>query len=146
MKLTLLTLVLFALFSAQSLAQSNAAKASVVAANQKFMDIFSKGTTGISDLYATDAELYPPNGDVVKGNTAIGPVWKGAFDAGVKNVNLETVTADPAGDQIIETGRYKLSGADSSAIDSGKYIVIWKKEKGDWKLYRDIWNTSIAAK
>ena len=74
------------------------------------------------------------------------PVCKGAFDAGVKNVSLETVSADPAGDKIIETGRYKLSGADGTTIDAGKYIVVWKKEKGDWKLYRDIWNTSQSAK
>ena len=146
MKYTLLSLLTLALFSTQVRAQSSPVKASIVAANQKFMDVFSKGTTGIGDLYATDAELYPPNADVVKGNTAIGPIWKGAFDAGVKNVRLETVSADPAGDKIIETGRYKLSGADGTTIDAGKYIVVWKKEKGDWKLYRDIWNTSLAAK
>ena len=148
MKATLFSLLLSILFCYQVVAQSNAspAKTSVEAANKKFMDVFSKGTTGISDLYASDAELYPPNSDVVKGSAAIGPVWKGAFDAGIKNVKLETVSADQAGNQIIETGRYTLSGADGSTIDSGKYLVVWKKEKGDWKLYRDIWNTSVAAK
>ncbi len=146
MKRTLFTITLAALFCGQAVAQSSPVKATIMAANQKFMDIFNKGTAGISDLYATDAELYPPNSDVVKGNTAIGPFWKGGFDAGIKTVSLETVTADAAGDQVIETGRYKLTAADGAAIDSGKYIVIWKKEKGDWKLYRDIWNTSMAAK
>lgn len=146
MKRIVCTLLVVALFYGSTVAQSTAIKASIVAANQQFMDAFSKGTTGIGDLYATDAELYPPNGDVVKGNMAIGPVWKGAFDAGVKNVKLETVTAELAGNQVIETGRYVLSGADGSQLDAGKYLVIWKKEKGAWKLYRDIWNTSLAAK
>jgi ketosteroid isomerase-like protein len=28
-------------------------------------------------------------------------------------------------------------------VDRGKYIVIWKREQGQWKLHRDIWNTSM---
>lgn len=148
MKHAVFTFLSCAFFCVQALAQPNStqAKASVMAANKQFMDLFDKGTTGLSDLYATDAELYPPNADVVKGNAAIGPVWKGAFDAGIKNVNLETISAEQAGDKLIETGRYTLTGADGKQIDTGKYMVIWKKEKGNWKLYRDIWNTSLAAK
>ena len=110
------------------------------------MDVFRNGTVGITHLYTSDAELYPPHADVVKGNTSIEPVWKGAFEAGVKSVSLETVSADPAGDNVIETGRYTLSGADGQLVDIGKYIVVWKQEKGDWKLYLDIWNTNQAAK
>ena len=146
MKHFIFPLILVALVCAQTMAQSSSAKASIVAANQKFMDIFRKGTTGISECYAGDAELYPPNNDVIKGASPIGTFWKGAFDSGIKKVSLETGSADPAGDKIIETGHYTLSGADGMPIDSGKYIVIWQKEKGGWKLHRDIWNTSQAAK
>jgi hypothetical protein len=28
-------------------------------------------------------------------------------------------------------------------IDKGKYVEIWKKENGEWKIYADIWNTSL---
>ena len=28
-------------------------------------------------------------------------------------------------------------------MDSGKFIVIWKQEGGQWKLHRDIWNSSM---
>ena len=121
-------------------------KATVVAANKKFVDIFNKGTAGIGDLYTTDAELYPPNSEVLKGGTAIAPYWKGGFDMGIKNLKLETVSADPAGDQIVETGKYTLAGADGKTMDTGKYIVVWKKENGEWKLFKDIWNTSMPAK
>ena len=30
-------------------------------------------------------------------------------------------------------------------IDKGKYFVIWEKVDGQWKLQRDIWNTSNPA-
>jgi hypothetical protein len=32
---------------------------------------------------------------------------------------------------------------DGKVLDKGKYIVIWKKEDGTWKLHRDIWTTSV---
>jgi ketosteroid isomerase-like protein len=36
--------------------------------------------------------------------------------------------------------------ANGSVADAGKYIVIWKKDGGTWKLHRDIWTTSPPAK
>jgi ketosteroid isomerase-like protein len=32
---------------------------------------------------------------------------------------------------------------DMRALDKGKYIVIWKQEDGQWKLHRDIFNSSM---
>ncbi len=116
----------------------------ILAANQVFMRAFEQGATALGDLYTTDAQLFPPNGDVIRGNKAIGPFWKGAFDMGIKKATLETTETERVGDQIVETGRYSLAGADGKAIDKGKYIVVWKNDNGQWKLYRDIWNTSQA--
>jgi ketosteroid isomerase-like protein len=30
-------------------------------------------------------------------------------------------------------------------VDQGKYIVIWKQDGGQWKLHRDIFNSSLPA-
>jgi ketosteroid isomerase-like protein len=49
------------------------------------------------------------------------------------------------GDLAAETGKYDLTGADGTVLDSGKYVVVWKREGGHWKLHRDIWNTSMPA-
>jgi ketosteroid isomerase-like protein len=27
-------------------------------------------------------------------------------------------------------------------MDDGKYVVLWKREKDGWKLYRDIFNSN----
>ena len=32
-----------------------------------------------------------------------------------------------------------------SLLDRGKYVVVWKKRDGEWKLYCDIGNTSMQA-
>jgi ketosteroid isomerase-like protein len=146
MKTNCLLLLLATLFSMQAMAQTTKpVDSAILAANKVFMQAFASGAANMGDLYAIDAQLFPPNGAVITGNTAIGPVWKGAFDSGVKKATLETTETETAGDRIIETGRYTLAGADGKALDTGKYMVVWKKEGGTWKLYRDIWNTSMAA-
>jgi hypothetical protein len=38
-----------------------------------------------------------------------------------------------------------LSGADGGALDNGKYVVVWHRDAGTWKLHRDIWTTSQPA-
>lgn len=117
----------------------------IIAANQKFMEAFSAGAETMGDLYTSDAKIYPPGGDAVSGNTAIGTFWKGAFGAGIKRAKLDTVEAEPTGDQIVEVGQFTLYGDGDTQIDTGKYLVVWKQESGTWKLHRDIWNTSVAA-
>lgn len=146
------TLSLFALFLLTNLsafAQKDM-KANIMAANQKFTDAFAKGATTMSDFYTTTAVLMPPGSETIQGSKAIGGYWKGGYDSGVKRAKLETMEAEQAGDQVVETGRYTLYGANDAQMDAGKYIVIWKQEGGQWKLHRDIWNTNtppaVAAK
>jgi len=50
------------------------------------------------------------------------------------------------GDTAIEVGRYRLMAAGGAVAAAGKYIVIWKNDRGTWKLHRDIWTTSETAK
>lgn len=135
--------------SLSALAQKDM-KADIMAANEKFMDTFAKGATGMADHYTTDAQLMPPNSDVVQGTANISAFWKAVQGMGIKKAKLETMTAEQSGDQVIEMGRYTLYGDKDAQLDAGKYVVIWKQEGGQWKLHRDIWNTNtppaVAAK
>ena len=117
----------------------------IIAANQKFMEIFASGAETMGDLYTADAEIYPPGGDTISGNTTIGEFWKGAYGAGVKKAKLDTVKTEPVGDQIVEIGKFTLYGDNDAQLDTGKYVVVWKQDGGSWKLHRDIWNTSVAS-
>jgi ketosteroid isomerase-like protein len=44
-----------------------------------------------------------------------------------------------------EVGTYAMKLKDGTVADRGKYVVVWLKEDGKWKLHRDIWNTSLPA-
>ena len=97
--------------------------------------------------YEADAVIMPPNSELVKGKDIIA-VWGGAVRMGVKGFKLTTADVTGGGDIFTETGTFEMTGAENKMLDKGKYITVWKKDNGTWKIYRDIWNTSmlIAAK
>jgi uncharacterized protein (TIGR02246 family) len=122
-------------------------KASMEAANKNWMKAFKNAdATAIAGLYTTRGQLLPANSHVVEGTVAIRDFWRSVMNMGIKEAVLETIEAEDLGDTAIEGGRYRLLVANGSVADAGKYIVIWKKEGGTWKLHRDIWTTSQPPK
>jgi uncharacterized protein (TIGR02246 family) len=101
----------------------------------------------IAALYAPDASAFPPGAERANGRDAIRKVWQGAMDAGVTNVTVRTVDVAASGNLASETGEYALDvpGKDGKVVHvTGKYVVVWKRTKGAWQLYRDIWNDTPA--
>ena len=118
----------------------------IARANQAFMAAFNSGDpSGVAAMYTADGQLAPPHSDIVQGIDAITVFWQGAMDMGVKSATLTTAELDDYGRIAVEQGRYQLADAEGNAIDHGKYLVIWKREGDDWKLHRDIWNSSVPT-
>lgn len=117
----------------------------IESANRTFEGTFARGDAdGMAALYTEDGQLLPTGSDVISGRFAIAEFWQSAFDAGLARAELTTVELDSAGDVAYEVGRYRLSLPDGQVADEGKYVVLWKREDGRWKLHRDIWNTNNA--
>ncbi len=118
----------------------------IAAANAKFMDTFNRGDrAGMGELYTENGQLLPPNSDIVSGHSAISAFWQGVMDMGIRTAKLETIELEGQGDEAFEIGKYTLSGEGGASIDSGKFLVVWRKEGDEWKLHRDIWNSSMPA-
>ena len=92
-----------------------------------------------------NGQILPPNSDFVTGKQAIQALWQGAMDMGIKSVKIELVEVEGHGDTAIEVGKYTLSGEAGQVLDTGKYIVILKQADGQWKLHREIFNSSMPA-
>ena len=119
-----------------------AQKAEVEAANAKWIEFFNKGDfVGIASLYTTDATAFPPGSAMVKGNAAIGAMWKSVAEQ-VGDPKLTTLDVKPLGPSAareIGTFSLKTKGPDPKDV-TGKYVVVWEKDGNDWKLAADIWN------
>ena len=130
-----------------SLAWPADARSTIENANREFGAAFAAGDAAkLASFYGPDAQVFPPESEIVSGADNIQALWKSMIDSGAKSMTLETLNVTTHGDVAIETGKYALKDASANEVDHGKYVVVWKKEKGVWKLYRDIWNTSRPPK
>jgi len=119
------------------------AKAGINEANQKFMAGVSSGdSVGVAALYHSQGSISPSNSDAVSGADKISSFFGGASRAGFA-VKLQTSDVWGNADVVVEEGTFELTDKNGGHLDHGKYIVLWKEENGQWKLYRDIWNSNM---
>ena len=119
-----------------------AQKAQIEAVNAKWMELFNKGDfQGIAELYTVDAVAFPPGSALVRGKAAIGAMWKSMAEQ-VGNPRVITVEVKRLGPATArEIGIFSLTTKGSSPKQvSGKYLVVWERVRGQWKLAADIWN------
>jgi uncharacterized protein (TIGR02246 family) len=126
--------------------KSDLIREAIVKANENLEATLSNGNPrAIASLYTEDAMLLPTGSEPIQGRTAIADFWEAVLHMGIKEVKIETREVDAQGATAIERGEYMLRGNSPDPIDRGKYIVIWKLIQGEWKLHRDIWNTSLSV-
>ena len=116
----------------------------IASQNEQFMAAFAEGdAAGLAALYTEDGQVLPPNAGFVTGKQAIEGFWQAVMAMGVKEANLEIVEVEGHGGTAIEVSTFALLGEGGQVLDKGKYIVIWKQEGRQWKLHRDIFNSSM---
>ncbi len=119
--------------------------ASIATNNKKLCAAIAGGdAAGAAAMYAKGGILMPPNMGIVESADLAG-YWQGAIDMGITDATLDSDTVEVHGDTAIEVGKYVLFGPDRVEVDNGKYIVVWRNEGGTWKLFQDIFNTSVPA-
>ena len=122
------------------------AKAEIVEANKEFMKLFSAiDSTGLANLYTNDAKFMMNGAPAISGKENIQSTFSAIMNSGVSGAKLTTIDVWGTENLITEEGSLSLFVGDDE-VDQGKYIVLWKKEDGKWKLFRDIFNSNLAPK
>jgi ketosteroid isomerase-like protein len=121
------------------------ARSFIDSVNLKFSEQIASGdSTSLASHYWPDAELLLDNSEVVKGQDILNS-WGSLIRMGIKEMTFSTTDITGSPTLIIETGNYEIKDEKKSLFDRGKYVVVWEKRNGDWKLYRDIGCTSMPA-
>ena len=115
-------------------------RSDIAAVNRQFEEAARKGDVDrLAALYTLDAMAFPPDGPIVKGRDNIKQMWASvAQQMGLKEVRLDTLDFEQAGDTGYEVGEATLAVASGTVVV--KFVVVWKKVDGQWRLHRDIWN------
>ena len=103
---------------------------------------------GMASVFAVDAIIMPPGAEMVKGRDAILQHWKGALDGGLSDLEINPTSIQVIGDMAVEIGHATLSMAPVGAATTTtnvKYIEIWKKVRGHWRVFRGMWNARSPA-
>jgi uncharacterized protein (TIGR02246 family) len=117
-------------------------RASIQTLNDQFTKAFNAGDiAAVATHYTEDATVLPPGAEMVMGRNAILTFWKSAADQ-IGDIKLTAVDVKPLGSNAArEIGTFSLrTKAAQSQQVTGKYVVVWEKVGGDWKLATDIWN------
>jgi ketosteroid isomerase-like protein len=118
----------------------------ILEANKQWMDAYSRGdAVSVGAFYTDDARSLPPNSDTIHEKQAIVEYWKAAMEMGIKGLKIETKEVESQNDTAYEIGETTLTGERGKIIDKLKYMVIWKYQNGQWKIHREIWNSSMKA-
>jgi uncharacterized protein (TIGR02246 family) len=136
------TLAFAALFLGGFNVPAYAQKAEIERVNSQWIEFFNKGDfNGVASLYTDDAVAFPPGSPMAKGKAAIGAMWKAlAQQAGDPKVTtIEVKRLGHFAAREIGTFSLKTKGPTPKEL-TGKYVVVWEKVRGRWKLAADIWN------
>jgi uncharacterized protein (TIGR02246 family) len=117
----------------------------------RFSDAFNRGDApALAAMYDTGGVVLAPNAPPMHGRQNIEAFWAGARQQGFRTLSLAVDSVEPIGNHAIELGRYSLviqPPGQAEMTDRGKYMVLWKRQAdGSWKLYRDMFNTSMPPR
>ena len=142
LQVSVLVMVLV-IFGTVTVSAQNGAAEAIKAVNQLFQEYVAEGNAdALTMLFTEDGMSMQPNTNPFVGHDAIREAHAAMLATGVGALRLTTDELQVFGDTAHEVGRYVTETADGGHIDHGKYVAIWKRIDGEWKLHRDIFTAT----
>jgi len=97
----------------------------------------------LAKSYTTDGKILPNGSDIIEGHENIANRFR--VPEGVKILRHKVT---PQEIRVVKKVAYDYGYYEgetqrqdgTTASWRGKYVIVWKKEQKDWKIYLDIWN------
>jgi ketosteroid isomerase-like protein len=91
----------------------------------------------VLNMHTKDAILFLPNGKEVIGITELRPFYEKVATTGIDIKSTPTIVELLSDNVAFEVGTF-IGTSKTGIQNSAKYVNIWKKIDGDWKLYKAI--------
>ena len=119
----------------------------IKAASEQLINANNRGdAAAVAALHTEEAKRLPPNSPMIVGREDIQASIQASHDAGLGDLQLTVIDLHVNGDMAHEVGKYTytIQPEEGEAIsDNGKYVTIWKRVNGSWKIDVLIFNSSI---
>jgi ketosteroid isomerase-like protein len=120
----------------------------IAESNAIYFESFVKNDSSIFvDRYADDACIMAPNASKLCGKEAAARFFRTAYDVyGLRNGKfITTAIYGNAEEFVTEEGLWQSFDANGALFDDGKFLVLWKKTKAGWKMYRDSFSSNRST-
>jgi ketosteroid isomerase-like protein len=126
----------------------NEAKKAIAKSNALYHQSLVKNDPSIFiNSYTEDACLLAPNSPMVCGREALASFFKEGYVMGLRGGKFSTANVYGDGKEYVtEEGTGQVWDANGKLIDDVKYLVLWKKTKQGWKMYRDSFSSNLNIK
>jgi uncharacterized protein (TIGR02246 family) len=148
------SVVSFLLFSGSSYGQAAARTATdtdaqIRVAVARFTEAVNRGDwEAVAAFYAEDAVLLAPNVPMARGRASIRDFFAGLQPMKPRlNISTERIV-QPAADIAYEYGTYTMRltpPGRRTVTDLGKYVTIWRRISGQWRIVADTFNTTTTT-
>lgn len=117
----------------------------IEAENARFTRAHVDGDIAAIDaMFTRDARSLPPGGAPAVGIAAIHELAAEYLKAGVHDFREETTEFYGTPDVLVDSGTYVMTYGADRTVEHGKYLNVWTREDGAWKIRTNIWNAGPA--
>jgi uncharacterized protein (TIGR02246 family) len=113
--------------------------------NAEWGEAASRGDVdAVVALYAVDGSLVWPGTKAVHGTRGIKRAWKQMLAEPVW-IRFTSQRVVVSGDLASDFGKVEMRMPPKGPKQTAKYLVVWKKVRGNWKVLYDAWNENAPA-
>jgi uncharacterized protein (TIGR02246 family) len=142
------TVLVLGASSGSSHAQAQAAVSDSAAIHElarQFSAAYVRGDpVAMAELYTSDAVIFPERSEAITGRDAIRRYWTLPPGRRVTRHVITPTQIKVDGRHAYDHGIFEISGVrDGKAWgpSKGKYVVVWRREGGSWRIHLDMWNS-----
>lgn len=116
-----------------------------------WFDLYNRGDAdGVANLYAEDGVILPPGSPAITGRAAIRNFLVDdiavARAEGIRITSGDVTGVGVSGNLAWVSGAFSITDNAGAAIDTGKYVSVYRRTDSGWELIRDAWNlNSVPA-
>ena len=99
-------------------------------------DFYNGDSVALANYYSREAKFGSLKGKEIL--SAWGRMIRNSVKDSTRNLSFATTALTGDSDYVVELGNYEERSDMNELKNKGKYLVVWKQENGQWKIYRDI--------
>jgi ketosteroid isomerase-like protein len=123
--------------SVLSVAEIQKARTDIESIEKQFSKDFLNGdSVALAAYYTEDAQFGSLKGEDIL--SAWGRMIRNSIKNNTQNLTFKITSLSGDHEFLVELGIFESKDDNNNLISKGKYVVVWKQEKGKCKIYRDL--------